>query len=80
MNAFGRDSANDQMTQGRSLPWLQEGEDDAVWDAWEVAYRDVILLDEDNRRVDTYNLSDHDIAQLEFRDELMAKFLSAAGL
>lgn len=43
------------------IPWLQD-RTDAVWDAWAVTYRDVVVLDEGNRFVAAYNLTTNDLS------------------
>jgi len=54
------------MTDGRDIPWLQDDDangdgDSDVWAAWNVTYRDVIILDGENRQVGVYNLTIHDL-------------------
>ncbi len=56
MNESGFDADNDQMCDGRDLPWLQET-DEEVWDGWGVVYRDVWVLDADNDVVGVFNLT-----------------------
>ncbi|MFH1810407.1 MAG: hypothetical protein ABIJ09_16820 [Pseudomonadota bacterium] len=50
------------MVEGRHLPWLQDIRDKQVWGSWNVTYRDVVVLDVDNRRVFTYNLTSNNLA------------------
>jgi len=61
VNGVGYESANETICDGRSIPWLQDEADVEVWDLWEVAYRDVILLDDENRPVGVYNLTTNDL-------------------
>jgi hypothetical protein len=37
------------MCAGRHLPWLQDTVADSVWTSWGVVYRDVFVLDPENR-------------------------------
>ena len=67
VNELGQESANDLMTNGRDLPWLQDvdtnnnGESD-VWDEqWNAEWRDVILVDSDGVRRGDYNLTPNDL-------------------
>jgi hypothetical protein len=60
VNETGHESNSDLMCDQRDLPWLEEA-DTGVWDAWEVEYRDVIVLDADNFVVDAFNLSSRDL-------------------
>lgn len=50
------------MTTGRDLPWTQDTVVENVWVDWQVAYRDVIVLDVDNIPVAVYNLTSNDLA------------------
>ena len=62
VNQFGHQSGSSTFVLGRFLPWLEEGQNDMVWQAWNVTYRDVIILDGENRPVAVYNLSANDLA------------------
>ncbi|MBX2798331.1 MAG: hypothetical protein KTR31_11695 [Myxococcales bacterium] len=70
LNEVGRESANDTITDGRDLPWLQDTDEDMVWTLWGIEYRDVVVLDEDNRLVDVLNLTTNDLADAEHYDTL----------
>jgi hypothetical protein len=76
LNEAGYESGNDAMTNGRALPWLQDLESTNVWGAWNVTYRDVILVDEENYVFDTFNLSENDLSEeavyTDLKDKLMA--------
>ena len=48
MNQTGLQSGNASITAGRDLPWLQDTASANVWGAWNVTYRDVVVLDADN--------------------------------
>ncbi len=56
------------MTEGRDLPWLQDTDVNAdgqsdVWDvSWGVEYRDVVILDAENKRLGAFNLTANDLA------------------
>ena len=79
INETGYESSNDDMCDGRDLPWLQETSGDPVWTAWQVEYRDVIVLDKDNYPVFRYNLSDNDLGDPEVFDELRTLLEDEAG-
>ncbi len=66
------------MTDGRDLPWLQDTEEDLVWDSWDHVYRDVVLLGEDNVEVGRYNLSTYDLSEADNYTELLELFVDAA--
>ena len=73
-------SGNVAMTNGRDLPWLQEDESNNVWDQWAVNYRDVVILDADNRIFAIYNVTDHNLSQPDGYAGLRAILLAAAGV
>lgn len=49
------------MTAGRDLPWLQDDAQVDAWGAWEVEYRDLVVLDRENRPVGVFNLTEHNL-------------------
>jgi len=61
VNGIGLESGNAGMTQGRVLPWLQDVQATDAWTQWAVEYRDVVVLDGQNRPVAVYNLTVHDL-------------------
>jgi len=62
INQIGAEPGNAENCAGRSLCWLQDTVTDNVWIAWDVVYRDVIILDRDNVPVAVFNLTDHNLA------------------
>ena len=51
------------MVEGRTLPWLQDTEEEKVWDErWQPTWRDVVILDEQNRYVGSYSLTAYSLA------------------
>lgn len=67
------------MCEGRVLPWLQDRPDVDVWSLWRVEYRDVVILDTQNRPVAVYNLTAHDLADTNDYAELKALLLEKAA-
>ena len=63
INEAGFESANAQMCDGRDLAWLQDTEEDDVWNTWVHQYRDVRILDREGFEVYVYNLTDNDLAE-----------------
>ncbi|MEW6433175.1 MAG: hypothetical protein AB1730_16850 [Myxococcota bacterium] len=63
VNEAGLEASNDLMTNGRTLPWLQDQSSVNAWGAWQVEYRDVIVRDAEGRKAGVYNLTLHDLAQ-----------------
>ena len=62
INGIGFESGNEAFTDGRDLAWLQDIDEADVWTAWAIEYRDVAVLDEDNRLVEVFNLTEQDLA------------------
>jgi hypothetical protein len=79
VNGTDAASGNAAACEGRDLPWLQETLEVPAWSLWQVAYRDVIVLDEDNRRIAVYNLTEHDLNDSAHYEELKALLVAAAG-
>jgi hypothetical protein len=78
VNASGLESGNAVAVEGRDLPWLQDVAEVDMWGTWVVGYRDVWILDRDNRLLTIYNLTEHDLEQPESFAELKALFIEAA--
>ncbi len=68
------------MTNGRTLPWLQDVEDQSVWSFWNAAWRDVFILNSQNQVVSVFNLTDHRLESSANRDALKQIFLQAATM
>lgn len=78
MNEAGHESGNALVTDGRDLPWLQDVPEQAVWSSWAPTYRDVIILDGENKVVGVFNLTTHNLATPGDYDALRALFVAAA--
>ena len=64
VNEAGQESGNPLVVQGCSIPWLQDSIAEHVWGGkWPVAYRDVVVLDDQNRRLAVFNLTTHDLGE-----------------
>ena len=72
INEVGHEVGNPLITNGRNLPWLQDTAEAKVWAAWGAEFRDVIVLDAENRRVGTLNLTRHDLGKAEHAATLRA--------
>ncbi len=70
INGVGYESGNATITEGRDLPWLQDTPETEVWALWSIAYRDVVVLDEEGVVVAVYNLTNHDLADSDNYDAL----------
>lgn len=68
INEIGHESANAQMTAGRSLPWLQDLDTNTnqlsdIWrEQWDIVYRDVIIVDTESTELGAFNLTTYDLA------------------
>lgn len=62
VNQAGYEDGNSVMTDGRTLPWLQDTAASDAWGRWGVEYRDVVVVDEAGYPVAVYNLSYNDLA------------------
>jgi len=76
VNEAGSESGNDNIIgDGRTLPWLQDVDLDSdgnsdVWTAWDVTYRDVIILDGTNWPVAVFNVTENNLSESAAYDAL----------
>ncbi len=68
------------MTDGRDLPWLQDTDEDLVWDSWDHVYRDVVLLGPSNEEVGRYNVTEFDLSDDDNYAALVELLVEAATL
>ena len=62
VNGIGLESGNPTITAGRTLPWLQDVQEQNVWMSWNVVWRDVWILDTNNVPIGIYNLTEHNLS------------------
>jgi hypothetical protein len=81
INIIGSELGNTTITTGRDLFWLQDTAAEHVWTQLQIQYRDVLILDGENRPVDVYNLTDpaHNLALPAAYAELKSLLKQAAG-
>lgn len=79
INQIGAESGNPLNCEGRDIPWLQDTTAESVWADWQVTYRDVIILDGENKVVGVYNLTTYDLTNPTNYDELKNLLKAAAG-
>lgn len=79
VNGIGHESENAANCAGRVLPWLQDVVASDVWTLWQVTYRDVIILDEENKVLSIYNLTSNDLGVQANYDALRDLLVQAAG-
>ena len=78
VNEVGYDGGNTSISSGRSTPWLQDDADHLVWDDWDVSFRDVYILDGENRLIAIYNVTTHALSDSANYQELEDIFRAAA--
>jgi hypothetical protein len=79
VNAPEEAGGNAGMVAGRVLAWLQDQKPPDAWHLWQADYRDVIVVDDENKVVSIYNLTIHNLADSTSYAELRTILLSAAG-
>ena len=70
VDGIGYEDTTSRITEGRDLAWLQDTAEAGVWDSWGIAYRDVVVLDGDNRYLRTFNLTSGSLSDEGNYDEL----------
>ncbi len=84
VNETGQEADNDVITKGRDIPWLQDVDEDEdghsdVWTSWDVTYRDVVILDGENVKVGTFNVTTYNLQIPENYNALRQMFIDAAS-
>ncbi|MDP6530067.1 MAG: hypothetical protein QF819_09500 [Gemmatimonadota bacterium] len=79
VNRMDSAGGNEEICNGRDLPWLQDVADQNVWGVWSVTYRDVVVLDEENVPVAVFNLTTGDLGNPAHYDSLKALLWAVAG-
>jgi hypothetical protein len=78
VNEAGFESGNESITEGRSLPWLQDTVEVNTWSQWSVRYRDVLVRDREGLVYGVFNLTELDLSVEENYTDLLELALSAA--
>jgi hypothetical protein len=79
VNGIGQEAGNPSITANRTIPWLQDTASEAVWASWNVTYRDVVVLDGENRPVAIYNVTSNNLGIPENYAALKQILLDAAA-
>ena len=77
INEVGRESGNSAIVQDRTTPWLQDIPSEDVWSSWDIAYRDVVVLDANLEVSDIVNTSTYDLREPENYTKLLDAILAA---
>lgn len=62
INDAGYEAGNALAVEGRTIPLLQDTPEAAVWTSWGIEYRDVVILDGENKALGVFNLTDHNLS------------------
>ncbi len=79
INKIGYESGNEGMVEGRTIPLCQDQQGQNVWVSWKATYRDVVILDPENRPVAVFNLTTHGLGTPANYDSLKALILEIAN-
>jgi hypothetical protein len=79
INDAGYESGLSAMSDMGDLPLLQDTEDVAAWDLWDVTYRDVYVLTPDNELHGVFNLTGHSLETDANYEALIDLFVGAAA-
>lgn len=77
VNGVGLEADVPDMAAVGDLPIAQDTQAAHVWDDWGVAYRDVVILDAQNKPTAVYNLTVHDLSNPANYAELRRLILAA---
>jgi hypothetical protein len=76
VNEAGYEAGNAEFIVDKTMPLLQDTPKGA-WSLWQVAWRDVVVVDALGRRRDVFNLTQNDLSTAANFDTLKTKLLQA---
>jgi hypothetical protein len=79
VNLRGAEAGIESACMGRDLCLAQDTEAEKVWESWAVEYRDVVILDAENRVLSVYNLTVHSLAESANYEALKGTLRQAAN-
>jgi hypothetical protein len=80
INQTGFESGNVSVTNGRTIPWLQDTAEQQVWTSWAITFRDVVILDAENKPIAVYNVTVNNLGDPAKYAELKQILLDAAAM
>ncbi len=80
VNSAGAAPGNASITAGRDLPWLQDVDGVNVWTSWNVTWRDVVILDADNAKLASFNLTANNLQDSANYNALRGLLIEAAAV
>ena len=86
VNEIGFSSGNSAASQTASpasgatgvCPFIDDNVVDDIWSTWQVTFRDVVILDQDNVIVGEFNLTQNNLSSAANRETLKAMLVAAA--
>lgn len=83
VNLLGLESGNATASQGKTIPWLQDGDKDGdavsdVWKDWGTGHLDVVILDGDNRKIGAMNAASASLDNPQNYNQLLEGLVYAA--
>ena len=80
VNGIEGAAATDTMIAARTLTLLKATASDNVWQLWQVAYRDVVVVGPSNERLFTFNLSANNLSDSDNYALLKNQLLDSANV
>ena len=78
INKIAAESGVASFNTTHNLPMVQDDTDQLIWDAWQGNWRDVYILDKENKLIEIYNLTEHNLNDPLNYEELKSKLITAA--
>ena len=66
------------LTSSQNLPVVQDDNSLQIWSTWGAVWRDVMILDQNNELVHTYNLTQYSLSNTSNYNDLMQLFIDTA--
>ena len=79
VNLPGLESGNDDLFAATLLPVVQDDAVANVWTNWGATWRDVYVLDPDNRVTEVFNLTTYDLSDAANYEALYGLFVDAGA-
>ena len=79
VNEDGFSSGNASINTVADLPLINDNGTDQIWNTWGVTFRDVVILNEENQIVASYNLTTNSLNTSSNYDALKALLVNEAS-
>lgn len=77
VNGIDKDTKESFLLE-RDLPWLLDTRSENVWATWNVAYRDLLILDDENKPVAVFNLTELNLSDTDLYEQVKQTFVDLA--